>query len=409
MLGAQVPGGGVSVAGTFIADETLLALTTVAPESILSRPAPRALLAESRSRDVDAGLVQRLRELAVAVEKVDVEGTDTALGRPTEYAVVPVAAVETIAGWVAGLGEPSGHAFSVGSSRAATRADAVFAWRGSLLTEEAVTVGPDRLAAIRTTPPECAGRPGTPVVVWLNSGSEHHVGPGRAWVEFGRDLALDGWTSLRIDMTGWGESPDASHAPGRPYDPHTLAETERIIGSLSASGARVVLAGLCAGAWVALRVAATTTGPAPAGVVAINPQMYWQPGDPVEANIASETRVRRQSEITRWKRLSKTGIWSALDACGVRHPASVWLGELRRRAVPALLLFAESDDGLEFLNDRVGRAFRASQRRCVLVREMQGVDHGLHRMWKRDEVTRAVARWLQDEFNSSTARSLRDE
>jgi hypothetical protein len=154
----------------------------------------------------------------------------------------------------------------------------------------------------------------------------------------------------------------------------------------------VVLAGLCAGAWMALDVARTI----PLGaVIACNPQLYWQPGDPVEANIVTETHVRREAERGRIKRLGRFGIWSFLDAVGARGAAGRWLNDLANRGTPTLLLFAHSDDGLEYLEDRVGRSLARSRRAGrIEVAELPGIDHGMHRAWLRHEVVDAVLAFL---------------
>ena len=130
-------------------------------------------------------------------------------------------------------------------------------------------------------------------MVFLNSGSEVHTGPGRAWVEYARGLARPGVEVLRVDFRGWGESPDEGHAPGRPYDEHTVNDAIDVVEARRAQGRRVVLAGLCAGAWIGLKAATQVRVD---GVIAINPQLYWQPGDPVEA-LMTTTRARRRSEI----------------------------------------------------------------------------------------------------------------
>ena len=73
-----------------------------------------------------------------------------------------------------------------------------------------------------------------------------------------RDLALIGFSSVRLDFSGWGESPDLGHAPGRPYDQHGMEEVREAVAALRELGhQQVVVAGLCAGAWVALKAAVT--------------------------------------------------------------------------------------------------------------------------------------------------------
>jgi pimeloyl-ACP methyl ester carboxylesterase len=206
-------------------------------------------------------------------------------------------------------------------------------------------------------------------------------------------LRLRGFSSVRMDFSGWGESPDLGHAPGRPYDQHGVAEVVDAVAALRELGhRRVVLAGLCAGAWIALK-AALNTGVD--GVIAINPQMYWQPGHPQEADIVNETRVRRLPEIRRNKRFGSIGVWSLLDALGIRHPAAVWLKQLEGIATPVVTFFVERDDGLEFLQDRTGRAWRRVQRHgpveCITVPD---IDHSMREHWHRTTMIEAIGGWL---------------
>jgi alpha-beta hydrolase superfamily lysophospholipase len=229
------------------------------------------------------------------------------------------------------------------------------------------------------------------VVAFLNSGSEAHVGPGRAWVDYARALSLAGYATVRVDFSGWGESPDRGHAPGRPYDRHCLDETIELVERLRADHDRVVLAGLCAGAWMAMRAAQDTQVD---GIIAINPQLYWDFGCPVEATIPQtrkrRTKIREREELGR-----RYGIWSALDVIGIRPMAARWFAALRRRHTPVLLLFAEGDDGLEYLRNRVARRFdRELGHGLLQAVELPDTDHQMYREWRRAEVAERMAAFV---------------
>jgi alpha-beta hydrolase superfamily lysophospholipase len=389
LLGVAVPddpgrperSGAIVEAGSVFSRETLRDLGAIDLTALPAAPAPRTLVVDRDDAPPSTPLLDRLATLGTAGDHEVCAGTEGFLDRPTEYAVVPEAIVERICSWVGG-------GTTVGPVPEA-RTKASFSWRGTVLTEEAVRLDHGGLVGVDSRPPGS----GRATVVWLNSGSEHHVGPGRAWVEYARDLATAGYRSLRVDFSGWGESPDRGHAPGRPYDAHALDEVHEIVDELHRSGRRpVVVAGLCAGAWLALR-AAVSGGPD--GVIAINPQLYWQPGDPVEADIIGETRARRQSEIQRIKRLRRTGLWWGLDLVGSRHPASTWLRALDRSGTSVLTLFAAGDDGLEFLEDRTARSWaRARRRETVDLVVIPEIDHPMHRHWRRSEVVTALVTWL---------------
>jgi dienelactone hydrolase len=143
---------------------------------------------------------------------------------------------------------------------------------------------------------------------------------------------------------------------------------------------RIVLVGLCASAWVALR---TALHEPLAGVIALNPQLYWQPGDPVEATMA-ETRLRRTDERERERRGGKIGLWSALDHAGLRPWAGRWLDELSRCGTPVTLVYAAGDDGIEYLRNRLRRRLEQVGRSGrIAVLEVPDIDHSMHRVWLR--------------------------
>ncbi len=392
LLGLQVPdelvsparAGAVVQAGSVFSAETLADVNAINLATIAERPAARVLVVDRDDKPASTPLLDRLRALDVEADHIVRAGTELVLDRPTEYAAVPDALVDDICRWI-GPAAVDPRAEGAPPRRTA----ATVHWGERPVEEEVVELGSQGLVGVLSRP---SGPPrGT--VVWLNSGSEHHVGPGRAWVEYARELALSGFASLRVDFSGWGESPDRGHAPGRPYDQHGVSEVGEVVDALRGRGhERIVVAGLCAGAWVGLRAALRVDLD---GVIAINPQLYWQPGDPVEADIVAETRVRRGPEIRRNKRLGSLGLFDAFDALGRRPPAARWLDDLVGRRTRVLAVFAEGDDGLEYLQDRTGRAWRRAlgSGRIDSV-TVAGIDHPMHRHWERGSMVGALRSWL---------------
>lgn len=304
------------------------------------------------------------------------------LERPAEEAVADPALVAEIADWVRAFAPPLAPARTPPVEEPPGQATI------GEVHERFLRIGPDDLVGVLTTP-----RPGAPTApdlfVLLNSGSDPHPGPGRAWVELARDLASRGRRTLRLDLRGWGESPDGPRTPGRPYDEHAADDVIRAVAALGDQGyGPVVLGGLCAGAWVALDVARTVPV---AGVVALNPQLYWQPGDPVEA-LMTTTRARRRDEIAAIKATADSGRWDDEDARGQRPPAGAWLDELVARGRRCALVFAEGDDGLEYLRDRLGRRLRELlPAGVVTITQVPGIDHGMHRTWLRPRMFDVIA------------------
>jgi alpha-beta hydrolase superfamily lysophospholipase len=239
------------------------------------------------------------------------------------------------------------------------------------------------------------------VVVFLNSGADPHVGPGRAWVEYSRELALRGYACVRADFTAFGESQDDNRPPGRPYDPHCLDDTLRMVAALRSRYRRVVLAGLCVGAWIALRAALV----APVdGVFALNPLLWWKPGLPIILRIP-DTIAWRAPMRARGQRLAKFRIWSLLDAIAIRPMASRWMIALRRRRIPVMLSYAEDDDGLTYLRNRCSRRIaRESRHGLLTLEEVPGIDHPMFRLWRRPAIVEQMLRFLASLPSAEPAR-----
>jgi pimeloyl-ACP methyl ester carboxylesterase len=395
LLGQAVPAdartdapGAVAVAGCVFAAETLDALAAISLLDSPLSPPPRALLLGSEEAD---RLVARLVEPGCRAEHRGAIGGEQALELPTEYATVPQAIVAEVCAWIGQAGDDP-----VGTP-AAPNTWARIPVGGAYVAEEVVELGNARLIGIRSEA-EVAARPGGATVVFLNTGSESHVGPGRAWVEYARALALRGHRCLRIDFRGFGESPDDGHAPGRPYDAHCEADTIAIVAALRAQGIeRIVLVGLCASSWIALQAVKRTQVD---GVIALNPQLYWMPGDPIEATMV-ETRLRRTRERSREARGGRLGIWSALDVVGLRPRTGRWLDALRNSGVRVTLVFAAGDDGIEYLENRLARRFRLFKRaENIRIIELAEIDHSMHRVWLRGRVLDSLSDQLDAWFAS---------
>ena len=106
------------------------------------------------------------------------------------------------------------------------------------------------LTGVLCEPQEKAPRD-RPAVVLLNSGILHHVGANRLHVQLARRLASRGFTSLRFDFSGLGDSEprrdDLSFERSGPLE--TKDAIDYLVTSTGAQS--VVLMGLCSGADVA--------------------------------------------------------------------------------------------------------------------------------------------------------------
>ena len=138
------------------------------------------------------------------------------------------------------------------------------------MKEEPVTFGAGQhLFAILTEPARPTGDENSrPVFVFLSAGLLHRVGPSRLHVRMARELAERGFSSVRVDLSGKGDSPSR---PGMKNQESVAADFSDIVAGLRSrfNQPRIVLCGLCSGADNAIRLCMSE--PAVIGMVLLDP------------------------------------------------------------------------------------------------------------------------------------------
>jgi alpha-beta hydrolase superfamily lysophospholipase len=264
------------------------------------------------------------------------------------------------------------------------------------LTERPVFFGLEaRLFGIVTEPEK--GEKRRRAVILLNAGADHHVGPSRVHVSIARRWARRGYYVLRMDLGGLG---DSGTRPGSHDDdvfpPAALDDIRAGIEFLKASYniRDIALAGLCSGAYHALRAAAA--GMPVTRVLLVNPQnFFWKKGaslaDLQIAEVVQNPAVYRHriSSGTAWRRLlsGQVNIWrivriyvwrsllplhsmlrTVARRLGVRLPYDLVreLEEIAARGVRVVFVFADGEPGLELLKVEVGASIKRLGPRCGL-------------------------------------------
>jgi dienelactone hydrolase len=123
------------------------------------------------------------------------------------------------------------------------------------MIEHAILLGARRSLAGVLTDSEFDGNSQRPAVVFLNAGMLHRVGPNRLHVRIARELARQGFASLRFDRSGIGDSPPRTD--GLSVQAAALGDVRDALDFLAAerSASSFVLVGLCSGADLAFRAA----------------------------------------------------------------------------------------------------------------------------------------------------------
>lgn len=256
------------------------------------------------------------------------------------------------------------------------------------VSERIVQLGPEGLFAVETV---ASGQSeDAPVVVLHSGGAEHRVGASDYQVTLARSLARDGARVVRVDRRGTGESTPV-HADERSFlfSQEWLDDQAAVLAALAVPSERLVLIGMCAGAWIAGRA----TEEAPRLVVEISPNDYRRhPATP--GAFADAARSVAQPSAAR---LRLRGWWNTLVPEAVRERVARRdrMGGVVGHVKPLVeqgtdvVVIAAPEDAELF--DRLGgpRAERRWAGRLRVVRVPEG-DHALFSPVMRDAVLTEV-------------------
>jgi pimeloyl-ACP methyl ester carboxylesterase len=194
-----------------------------------------------------------------------------------------------------------------------------------------ITHEPD-LFGILSEPGDAPAGP-LPVVVLLNAGSCHRVGPNRLYVALSRHLAARGFPCLRLDLCGLGDSvsPDPERE-NHPYPATTFRDIDLTLKHLQGLGAeRVVLLGLCSGAYAGFQSAVRLPSPVLVESVLINPlTFYWKEGMSLDASPAQQLQAYRDCLRSLWQPRKWLNLLAGRNKFGITGALQILLG---RRAL----------------------------------------------------------------------------
>lgn len=273
-LGPAGTGDGSVLTPGFLYDaETAAGIKALDLRATSGALATHVLCLTRADRARDAGLFARL-EGAGEVEHASAAAQAELLNVDGQVAAVPEAAVFHIAAWLSTLA-PAERApvdaepFLLPGPAAVVARDA-----GSRpVVERPVRIGDASLFGI-VTEPEGTATPTT--VVCFNTGRSRRIGPSRLWVELARQWAADGLRTVRVDMSGLGDSgvhPGQERGVVYPLEaPVDVTAVARAVAPDDPS--EVVFVGLCSGAFHAVEGGALLGA---RGVVAINPVLSIRP------------------------------------------------------------------------------------------------------------------------------------
>lgn len=178
-----------------------------------------------------------------------------------------------------------------------------------------------RLFGVLTLPAEQAQAASgeAPVFVLLSAGLLHRVGPARLHVRLARELAGIGLRTLRVDLSGVG---DSTPRTGMTNQQSVAADFEEIGRAVESRLGRtpMVVGGLCAGADNAIRI--TLTDPRVVGMLLLDPVCFSEDGFNVSAAVARYlSPVRYLAWVKRRFRATSSSFrerWAPIDGLALR-------------------------------------------------------------------------------------------
>ena len=183
---------------------------------------------------------------------------------------------------------------------------------------------------------------------------DHHVGPGRLWVDLARRWAAGGVRVLRVDLSGIGDSGVRDgQLPQRPYAPEGAEDLCEVTAALGLTDpCELVLMGFCAGAYAVIEAAVLMR---PQAVITVN---YLQEFTPPEVVTGGDVdprrsawlgrpqwfiRMRDRGLLTRWRAMMPEWGWRILDRLGIIPSPATAFAVLVERGVPTRAIVGRSD------------------------------------------------------------------
>ncbi|CAB3778417.1 alpha/beta hydrolase family protein [Pararobbsia alpina] len=269
-----------------------------------------------------------------------------------------------------------------------------------------------------------------PLVVILNTGANYHVGDGRLAVVFARRLATQGITSVRLDVSGVGETPSANWVDTKTplYSSRAIEDVAHAADWLAGYGyPSVALFGICSGAYLGIHAAAVS--PHIDCVMAVNLQRFiWADNQTLEQMLGKQGQsmqlyMRSARSIEKWLnvlrgrshvraklrivggRLAKrAGIAVANLAhdvvkvqFGTTGRAQSLAAQLDRKGVEVRLIYGRFNRGLEELHTFFGRGGSRLRRYShIRVEALDKIDHSLVARTARERVFEQAEKYFAD-------------
>lgn len=315
--------GALEAAGFVVTDETQRELSTI--DLLQYRPAcERALIVMRDDAPHDSKLLEHLQALGIQAEQTAQPGYADMMAEP-HCNQVPQQAIAHMVAWLGAAPDAT----------MATEPPMPGELRLGELVERPVFVSEQpSLFGILTTAVEPS--PKRPWVLLVNAGSAYRAGPNRLYVLLARQFASRGFPCLRLDLSGLGDSVCAdAKRENDAYPATAFRDIDIALRYLhDEHGAeRVVLMGLCSGAYAAFQSAAQLANPLLVESVLINPLTYfWCDGMQIGETTAMHLKTYQECLQSAWQPRKWLKLVTGQSKLGIRGALKVLLQRWRLRA-----------------------------------------------------------------------------
>jgi pimeloyl-ACP methyl ester carboxylesterase len=299
--------GDVEALGFALTPEMVRDLTSIDLTQITGCPAPNVLLLHRAGNSGQSRLAAHMRATGAQVTEHPYTDHDTFMVAAIRSRI-PRATMQVVQQWLVAAypttAPAPSHASRPSEFPARLHVDTAIPFH------EDVVLFNDNLFGVVTEPEsDVSVQRAKAAVIFLNTGADHHIGPRRMYVQLARKLVQRGFTTLRFDLAGLG---DSALGPGKEdnvsYPEGANSDIGAAIGYLAEIRGvrRVVLIGMCSGGYHAVYLACKH--PEVAGMISINPALYWKKGDPIDIEYFEQMAQPRQlaraaRSSAHWQRL----------------------------------------------------------------------------------------------------------
>jgi pimeloyl-ACP methyl ester carboxylesterase len=267
-------------------------------------------------------------------------------------------------------------------------------------------------------------------VILLNAGADYHIGASRIYVELARSWASRGYFVLRMDLAGLGDSGTRpGREPNNVFPPEAVEDIREAIEFLvTRYGIRnLTLAGLCSGAYHALR-AAVAALPVHLILLINPPNFFWKEGrnpqnffwdEWMTVNDLQRAELQRGQyrlqlrSLVAWKKLitgnadvghifniylhrlfmhTETAVRNLARYLRIPLPRDLGreLEQVGARGVNVVFAFARGEPGLDLLKVQGGNGLKRLGRRCR-IHIIDDADHIFSRRSARTAMERIIS------------------